>query len=120
MHWAPGDLDPVERALEALLDTARSNDSHATGDADLAFQDVLADATRMARIAPMFHTLTSQLRLYIALLGLDYQYPIPDMCQDDSDLLAAVRRRNEALAVRIWNTKIDNAVTAMTGRLRPR
>lgn len=118
VHWTPGDLDPVERALDRLLETARTNDSYATGDADLALQDTLADATRMARIAPMFRTLTAQLRLYIALLGLNYSYPIPDMCQDDVELLAAIRHRRENDAVRLWNTKIDNALRVMTSQLR--
>jgi len=79
-RWTPGDLDPVDRALADLLDIARTGDRHATGDADLRFQDALAEATGMRRIPPMFAALTAQLRLHIAVMGLNYAYSIAGMC----------------------------------------
>lgn len=116
-HWAPGALTPVERALQDLIETGRTGDAWATGQADLHFQDILAGSTGMRRIPQMFYGLTAQLRLFIALMGLDYTYSIPGMCHDDTTLLDRIRARDEAAAARVWHRKIDDAVAYMTTQL---
>jgi DNA-binding GntR family transcriptional regulator len=116
-HWAPGALSPVERALQDLLETARTGNAWATGEADLHFQDTLAASTGMRRIPQMFYGLTAQLRLFIAVMGLGYTYSIPGMCHDDTTLLERIRARDEAGAARVWHRKIDDAVAYMTTQL---
>jgi DNA-binding GntR family transcriptional regulator len=116
-RWAPGDLDLVEGALEDLLEAGRSGDAQLTGDADLRFQDALAQATGMHRIPPLFAALTAQLRLHIAVMGLNYTYAIEDMCRDDTELLRHVRTRDEAAALDTWHRKIDEALASMTLQL---
>jgi len=116
-HWAPGALAPVERALRDLIETSRTGDAWATGLADLHFQDALADSTGMRRIPQMFYALTAQLRLFIAVMGLDYTYSIPGMCHDDTILLDRIRARDEAGAARVWHRKIDDAVAYITTQL---
>lgn len=119
-RWAPGDLDALDRALADLLAAGGTGDAHATGDADLRFQDALAHVTGMRRIPPLFTALTAQLRLHIAVMGLDYTYAIPDMCRDDTELLHHVRARDEAAALGTWHRKIDDALDYMTGQLAHR
>ena len=116
-HWAPGALTPVERALQDLIETGRTGNAWATGQADLHFQDTLAHSTGMRRIPQMFYALTAQLRLFIAVMGLDYTYSIPGMCHDDTTLLDRIRARDEAGAARVWHRKIDDAVAYMTTQL---
>jgi DNA-binding GntR family transcriptional regulator len=116
-HWTPGALDPVEQALSDLIETGRRGDSHATGEADLRFQDALARSTGMRVVPPMFCHLTAQLRMFIAVLGLHYTYSIPGMCRDDTALLEHIRARDEAGAARIWHKKIDDAATYMRTQL---
>jgi DNA-binding GntR family transcriptional regulator len=116
-HWAPGALAPVERALQDLLETGDTGHAWATGEADLHFQDALAGSTGMRRIPRMFHGLTAQLRLFIAVMGLDYTYSIPGMCHDDAALLGRIRARDEAGAARVWHRKVDDAVAYMTTQL---
>lgn len=43
----------------------------------------------MRRIPQMFYALTAQLRLFIAVMGLDYTYSIPGMCHDDTTCWSA-------------------------------
>jgi hypothetical protein len=38
--------------------------------------------------------------VFIAVMGLDYTYSIPGMCQDDTTLLDCIRARDEAGAAR--------------------
>ncbi len=71
----------------------------------------------MRRIPQMFYGLTAQLRLFIAVMGLDYTYSIPGMCQDDTALLDRIRARDEPGAARVWHRKIDDAVAYMTTQL---
>jgi DNA-binding GntR family transcriptional regulator len=114
---APGALTPVERALRDLVETGRTGNAWATGEADLRFQDALAGSTGMRRIPQMFYGLTAQLRLFIAVMGLDYAYSIPGMCRDDTALLDRIRARDAAGAARVWHRKIDDAVAYMTTQL---
>jgi DNA-binding GntR family transcriptional regulator len=116
-HGSPGALVPVEDALRDLVETGRTGNAHATGEADLRFQDALARSTGMRRIPRMFCDLTAQLRLFIAVMGLDYTYSIPGMCDDDTALLEHIRARDETAAARSWHRKIDDAATYMTTQL---
>ncbi len=112
-------LAPVEQALERMLRVARTtSDSYLTGDADLDLQDVLAGVTGLRSAAPMFRTTTAQIKLYVAVIGLSYSYPIPDMCQDDIALVQHLRAHDEAAALRRWHAKVDAATGLMTLRLR--
>jgi DNA-binding GntR family transcriptional regulator len=117
VHWAPGTLAPVEQALHDLVEIGRSGDTQAAGEADLRFQDALARSTGMRRIPGMFVALSTQVRMFTAVLGLDYTYSIAGMCQDDATLLDRVRARDGTGAVRAWNRKIDDATTYMTTQL---
>jgi DNA-binding GntR family transcriptional regulator len=117
VHWTPGALEPVEQALDDLIGTGRAGNAQATGEADLRFQDALARSTGMRRIPRMFCDLTAQLRVFIAVMGLDYTYSIPGMCQDDTALLEHIRARDEAAAARTWHRKIDDAAAYMTTQL---
>lgn len=116
-HVPPGALAAAEEALQRLVEVGRSGDSWATGQADLRFQDTLATSTGMRRLPALFRTLTAQLRLFIAVMGLDYTYSIPGMLQDDTALMERLRERDEAGAVRVWHRKIDDAADYMTSQL---
>jgi len=116
-HWTTGSLEPVERALQDLVETGHTGNAWATGEADLRFQDALARSTGMRRIPQLFFGLTAQLRLFIAVMGLNYTYSIPGMCHDDTTLMERIRAHDESGAARVWHRKIDDATTYMTTQL---
>lgn len=111
------DLVRVESALADVLSTARTGDSYATGNADLRFQDVVAQCSGMRTVPPMMATLSRQLQVYIAVLGLGYIYPISEMVADDTELLRCLRTRDTRAAVRVWNRKIDATLRFMTAHV---
>lgn len=113
----PGHLPRLERALSTMLETARTGDALATGDDDMRLQEVLAEITGMRRVPRMFSSLTAQLRIFVAVLGMRYGYSIPAMCRDDIELVQLVKDHNAAAAVNRWNTKMIDATTYMIQQL---
>lgn len=114
---APGSLAPVERALTALVTVAATGDARASGEADIGFQDALALSTGMRRVPRMFVALSSQIRLFTAVMGVRYAYSVPQMVRDDTLLLQHVTARDEASALQTWHTKMDDAVAYMLTQL---
>lgn len=84
---------------------------------DMDLQDQLALAAGMPRISWMFVQLTAQVRLFIAILGLDYRYPTAEIIADDRRIIDEVRSRDPERAVAAWRTKVDNCVRYMLGQL---
>jgi DNA-binding GntR family transcriptional regulator len=114
------ELPPILDEHQAGL--VRCHELGLTADAcsiDLDLQDELARAAAMPRIGSMFVRLTLQLRLFLAIFGLDYRYPTDEIVTDDQRILAEIRRRDPESAVEAWRSKIDNCARYMLGRLRP-
>ena len=107
----------VEIALNQLKLTAKSGNSYETGNADLHFQDVIAQNSGMRNIPQLFQTLAKQLRIYIAVMGMGYIYSIEDMVRDDNAIYEHLRNRNFTDARDSWNTKINDSLEFMTEHL---
>ena len=117
VHWTPGALDDVVEAHAALLAAAGTGDAWATGEADLRFQDALALSTGMRRIQQIFLAVSSQIRLFTAVMGVRYTYSIPAMVADDTSLLEHLRARDEGQALKAWHAKMDDALGYMVNQL---
>lgn len=120
VSWRPDAIGPVRRALEELRKASLSGDSWITGEADLSFQDAIVDSVAMRRIPAMFKRLTVQLRMFVAVMGLDYAYSVEAMVEEDSALLAAITRRDSALALTLWEQKMLAVTQYMTRQLEGR
>ena len=114
-----GGLAEAEDALVALVAVGRTGDSRAAGAADIAFQDALARCTRMRRIPAMFETLSAQIWMLCAVLGVRYAYAIAAMVADDTVLLGHLLAHDEVAAVRAWSTKMDDALAYMLAQIDP-
>lgn len=101
-------------ALGALEAAARQGNRADVGEADLRFQQELADASGLPQSARSFHALTLRLRMFISVLQLDYGPAVERLVADDRRLLAAVLRGQPADAVGIWRSKLDDAVRHMS------
>jgi len=122
-RWTPGGRALVTGTLEALEQCAASGDLHRTSQADIDFQDALAEASGLARIGPMLHLLAEQLRMFIAVLGVNYAFPIDAILDRDRRIFAAIDAADEQAAVEQWRAKIDDAAAYMLEQLqrtRPR
>lgn len=113
-------MSEIKKALDEVFEIARTKNTHATGDADLRFQDAIAQSTNMRNIPQMFHLLAAQLRIYISAMGLDYAYSIADICNDDKLIFEKISKRDEAAAIEAWHAKIDAALDYISKRLNNR
>jgi DNA-binding GntR family transcriptional regulator len=117
VRWSPQERRSVVESLDALERCAATGDVHRTGEADIAFQNTLAEASGLVRIAPMLEVLADHLRMFIAVMGLDYAYPIDAILRDDRAIVEAIDSGDGELAVQRWRVKIDDAATYMLGQL---
>ncbi|WP_222269804.1 FCD domain-containing protein [Modestobacter marinus] len=117
VRWSPQERQSVAEALDALERCAASGDVHRTGEADIAFQNALAEASGLVRIAPMVEVLADHLRMFIAVMGLDYAYPIDAILRDDRAIFEAIDSGDGEVAVERWRVKMDDAATYMLKQL---
>jgi DNA-binding GntR family transcriptional regulator/transposase len=109
--------EAVDDTFRQLVWYAGQHDVRATDSLDLDVQDELAHAADMPRIEAMFVRLTLQLRLFVTLMGLNYQYPCDDIVTDDTRILDAIHSGDPDAAVAAWRAKIDNSVRYMVFHL---
>lgn len=107
-------LLPARLALGALEAVARRGSRADAGEADLRFQQELAEASGLTQSARSFHALTLRVRMFISVLQLDYSPAADRLVSDDRRILTAVLDRQPQEAVRVWRTKQDNAVRHMS------
>ena len=83
--------------------------------ADLHFQQTLADASGLPQSSRIFHQLTLRLRMFISVLQLDYTPAVQRIVSDDRSLLDALMsgESGKETALRVWRGKLDNAVRHM-------
>jgi DNA-binding GntR family transcriptional regulator len=117
VRWSPAARQSVIRSLDALRQCAATGDVYRTGDADIEFQNTLADASGLVRIPPMLRTLAEHLRMFIAVMGLDYAYPIDDILRDDQAIFAAIDTGDAETAAELWRVKMNDAAAYMLGLL---
>lgn len=107
-------LLPARLALGTLEAVATQGSLTDSGEADLRFQQELAEASGLRQSAHSFHALTLRLRMFISVLQLDYAPAVERLVVDDRRLLTAVLEGRTGEAVRIWRSKLDDAVRHMS------
>jgi DNA-binding GntR family transcriptional regulator len=105
--------EAVDDVFNELVRCASRNDVAATDSLDLDVQDELARAAEMPRIEAMFVRLTLQLRLFVTLMGLSYEYPPDVILGEDIRIIDAIRARDPDDAVTAWRSKTDSCVRYM-------
>lgn len=115
--------EPLPATLDDLhadvVRHAREGTSLITGFIDLDLQDEIARAADMPRTEVMFVRLTLQVRLFVTMLGLNYQYPKDDIVEGGRRLLAALHAHDVDAALAAWRSKIDDAAHYMLQQLGP-
>jgi DNA-binding GntR family transcriptional regulator len=101
-------------ALRSLEAAAAEGTSADVDQADLHFQQELADASGLTQSARTFHALTLRVRMFISVLQLDYSPAVERILADDRRILAALLEGAPEDAVARWRAKLDNAVRHMT------
>lgn len=107
-------LLPVRLALSMVEAAAAEGTRTDVGQADLQFQQELAEAAGLEQSARSFHALTLRVRMFISVLQLDYTPAVERIVGDDRRILSAVLAGRAEDAVRSWRSKLDHAVRHMS------
>ena len=107
-------LLPVRLALSVVEAAAAEGTRTDVGQADLQFQQELAEAAGLEQSARSFHALTLRVRMFISVLQLDYTPAVERIVGDDRRILSAVLAGRAEDAVRSWRSKLDHAVRHMS------
>jgi DNA-binding GntR family transcriptional regulator len=103
----------VQTALRRLEAAGESGDVREVDQADLYFQQEVADASGLVQSARTFHALTLRLQMFISVLQLDYSPAVRRILADDRQIVAALVNGDAGRAVWTWRSKLDNAVRHM-------
>lgn len=104
----------AQMALRTLEAAAARGDGVRVDQADLYFQQELAEASGLSQSARTFHSLTLRLQMFISVLQLNYRQAIPRILADDRQVMNALIGGNATMAVWTWRSKLDNAVRHMS------
>lgn len=107
-------LLPARQAMRSLEAAAEQGSTSDVGQADLYFQQELADCAGLPQSARAFHALTLRIRMFIAVLQLDYSPAADRLLLDDRRIMRAVSDGDAGAAIRTWRSKVDNAVRHMS------
>lgn len=115
-HQPRSRLVRAKLALGVLDAAAEQGSRTDAGEADLRFQQELADASGLQHSARIFRALTLRLRFFISVLQLDYSPAVSRLVFDDRRLLRALADGQADGAVRIWRSKLDDAARYMASQ----
>jgi hypothetical protein len=71
------------------------------------------EASGLVRIGPMLQLLGQQVRMFIAVVGITYAFPIEPIVLRNRALLAAIDEGDDELAAQCWRDKMDEALAYM-------
>ena len=103
-----------QTALRTLEAAVARGDAERVDQADLYFQQELAEASGLTQSARTFHSLTLRLQMFISVLQLNYGQAVPRILADDRRIMAALITGDAEVAVWTWRSKLDNAVRHMS------
>ncbi|MCI1255691.1 MAG: GntR family transcriptional regulator [Corynebacterium provencense] len=104
----------AQTALRMLEAAAERGDAVRVDQADLYFQQELAEAAGLRQSARTFHSLTLRLQMFISVLQLNYGPVVARIVADDRQIMSALVNGNAPVAVWTWGSKLDNAVRHMS------
>jgi GntR family transcriptional regulator, trigonelline degradation regulator len=95
--------------LEAAAEQARfAADQAALVEADLAFQSLIAEWSGLPRVAARFAELTTEIRMFITILGIQYG-DVDEILREHATLIEAIRAGDLDRAEALWHARFTRA-----------
>ncbi|KAA5835190.1 GntR family transcriptional regulator [Saccharopolyspora hirsuta] len=110
-------LRPVSTALAEIRVVARHGDHPRIGEADLLFQDAIARSAQLPQAGRTFEHLTMRLRMFNAILHLDWAEAVDLIARENIGLYEAIRDGDADEAARRWRIKVERSVRYMVAQL---
>ncbi|MFC5218197.1 helix-turn-helix domain-containing protein [Streptomyces coerulescens] len=110
-------LAPASAALAEVRAAARDNDHLRIREDDLRFQDALARIADLPQAAHTFERLTARLRMFVAVLDMNYSQACDTIAHEDAAVHDALCEADGNEAARLWRVKIERCVRYMIAQL---
>ncbi|MFI0821141.1 helix-turn-helix domain-containing protein [Streptomyces sp. NPDC021098] len=110
-------LAVASAALAEVRDAARDGDHVRVREVDLRFQDAVARTADLPQAARTFERLTARLRMFVAVLEMNYSRACDTITDEDTAVYEALRNADGNEAARLWRVKIERCVRFMIAQL---
>lgn len=110
-------LGPVSTALAEVRVVARHGDHARIGEVDLRFQDAIARTAGLPQAGRVFERLAMRLRMFNAILRLDWAEAVDLIAREDVGIYEAIRNGDGNEAARRWRVKVERSVRYMVAQL---
>lgn len=117
LGWSETGRDKVLAALSEV-EACGPDDMEKAHHLDQRFQNAICRSASLWRVPGMLESLSQQLLMYIAVLGVRYAFPVEKIVTRDRELFHAIDSGEFDGALKIWNTKIDESATYMVQQLK--
>jgi DNA-binding GntR family transcriptional regulator len=110
-------LRPVSTTLAEVRVVAGHGDHARIGEADLRFQDAIARTAQLPQAGLIFERLTMRLRMFNAILQLDWAEAVDLIAREDIGIYEAIRYADGNEAARRWRVKVERSVRYMVAQV---
>lgn len=110
-------LRPVSTTLAEVRVVARHGDHARIGEVDLRFQDAIARTAQLPQAGRVFERLTMRLRMFNAILQLDWAEAVDLIARENIGIYEAIRGGDGNEAARRWRVKVERSVRYMVAQL---
>jgi DNA-binding GntR family transcriptional regulator len=111
------DTSRISASLEKFSDVKDDQDWESAAQADMCFHSAVVAAADSPRLSSLFQTISTEIRLLMALLRTHYPR-ISTLRDEHKELLNALNARDSALALRLWTAHLEDAETFLRLEIR--
>lgn len=104
------DTSGIAASLEKFSDVKDDQDWESAAQADMYFHSAVVAAADSPRLSSLFQTISTEIRLLMALLRTHYPR-ISTLRDEHKELLEALKDRDADLAIRLWRAHLEDAET---------
>lgn len=111
------DTSGIASSLERFTEVKDDQDWESAAQADMNFHSSVVAAAHSPRLSNLFQTISTEIRLLMALLRPHYPY-ISTLRDEHRGLLEALDARDTELALRLWTAHLEDAETFLSQKIR--
>ncbi|MFF2840665.1 GntR family transcriptional regulator [Paenarthrobacter sp. NPDC057981] len=111
-----GDTAGIAASLEKFAAVKNDQDWESAAQADMCFHSAVVAAAQSPRLSSLFQTISTEIRLLMALLRTHYPR-ISTLRDEHAGLLEALNARDPGLALRLWAVHLEDAETFLSQRI---
>jgi DNA-binding GntR family transcriptional regulator len=111
------DTSRIAASLEKFSDVKDDEDWESAAQADMCFHSAVVAAADSPRLSSLFQTISTEIRLLMALLRTHYPR-ISTLRDEHKELLNALNARDSDLALRLWTAHLEDAETFLRLEIR--